>query len=70
MALSSRLSIERRVCRYVSLHVRKSNRAAFHLYTETLGYEINDIESKYYGNAPPPPPPPPPLPACPAARQR
>ncbi len=23
---------------YVSLHVRKSNRAAFHLYTETLGY--------------------------------
>jgi peptide alpha-N-acetyltransferase len=24
---------------YVSLHVRKSNRAAFHLYTETLGYK-------------------------------
>lgn len=23
----------------VSLHVRKSNRAAFHLYTETLGYK-------------------------------
>lgn len=24
---------------YVSLHVRRSNRAAFHLYRETLGYE-------------------------------
>ncbi len=24
---------------YVSLHVRKSNYAAFHLYTETLHYE-------------------------------
>ena len=24
---------------FVSLHVRKSNRAAFHLYTETLGYK-------------------------------
>ena len=24
---------------YVSLHVRKSNRAAIHLYTQTLGYE-------------------------------
>ncbi|GAQ80372.1 GCN5-related N-acetyltransferase [Klebsormidium nitens] len=35
---------------YVSLHVRKSNRAAFHLYTETLGYRINDIEAKYYAD--------------------
>ncbi|CAM9196038.1 unnamed protein product [Choristocarpus tenellus] len=25
---------------YVSLHVRKSNEAAFHLYTETLGYQV------------------------------
>jgi ribosomal protein S18 acetylase RimI-like enzyme len=24
---------------YCSLHVRKSNTAAFHLYNETLGYE-------------------------------
>jgi peptide alpha-N-acetyltransferase len=24
---------------YASLHVRKSNHAAFHLYTETLSYE-------------------------------
>ena len=27
--------------RYVSLHVRESNRAAFHLYKTTLGYEVN-----------------------------
>ena len=31
---------------YVSLHVRKSNRAAFSLYTQTLGFEIHDIEAK------------------------
>ena len=35
---------------YVSLHVRKSNHAAFHLYTETLAYEINDIEKGYYAD--------------------
>ncbi|KAL8226759.1 hypothetical protein R6Q57_016591 [Mikania cordata] len=35
---------------YVSLHVRKSNRAAFNLYTETLGYKIHDIEAKYYAD--------------------
>ncbi len=35
---------------YVSLHVRKSNRAAFNLYTETLGYKINDVEAKYYAD--------------------
>jgi len=35
---------------YVSLHVRKSNSAAFHLYTQTLGYETNEIEAKYYAD--------------------
>ncbi|XP_013624633.1 PREDICTED: N-alpha-acetyltransferase daf-31-like [Brassica oleracea var. oleracea] len=35
---------------YVSLHVRRSNRAAFNLYTETLGYQINDVEAKYYAD--------------------
>ena len=35
---------------YVSLHVRKRNKAAFHLYTETLGYDIHDIEAKYYAD--------------------
>ena len=32
---------------YVSLHVRKSNRAAFHLYSVTLVYEVNDVEKGY-----------------------
>ena len=36
--------------KYVSLHVRKSNKAAFHLYTNTLGFQINDIEKKYYAD--------------------
>lgn len=35
---------------YVSLHVRKSNRAAFNLYTGTLGYKIHDVEAKYYAD--------------------
>mmetsp|Transcript_22241 Transcript_22241/g.61939 ORF Transcript_22241/g.61939 Transcript_22241/m.61939 type:complete len:204 (+) Transcript_22241:486-1097(+) len=35
---------------YVSLHVRKSNRAAFHLYSVTLQYEVNDIEKGYYAD--------------------
>ncbi|PIA53690.1 hypothetical protein AQUCO_00900343v1 [Aquilegia coerulea] len=35
---------------YVSLHVRRSNRAAFNLYNETLGYKIHDIEAKYYAD--------------------
>jgi ribosomal protein S18 acetylase RimI-like enzyme len=35
---------------FVSLHVRKSNRAAFHLYTETLKYAINDVEKGYYAD--------------------
>ena len=29
---------------YVSLHVRESNRAAFHLYSVTLQYEVHDVE--------------------------
>lgn len=35
---------------YVSLHVRKSNRAAFHLYSVTLAYEVNDVEKEYYAD--------------------
>ncbi|GBF90682.1 N-alpha-acetyltransferase-like [Raphidocelis subcapitata] len=35
---------------YVSLHVRVSNRGAIHLYTNTLGYGVQDVESKYYAN--------------------
>ena len=36
--------------RYCSLHVRYSNMAAFHLYSQTLGYEISDIEKGYYAD--------------------
>ena len=36
---------------YVSLHVRKSNRAAFTLYTRGLNFEIHDIEAKYYADS-------------------
>ena len=35
---------------YVSLHVRKSNRAAFHLYSVTLRYEVHDVEKGYYAD--------------------
>ncbi|XP_039020137.1 N-terminal acetyltransferase A complex catalytic subunit NAA10-like [Hibiscus syriacus] len=35
---------------YVLLHVRKSNRVTFNLYTQTLGYKIHDVEAKYYAN--------------------
>lgn len=33
---------------YVSLHVRKSNRAALGLYRDTLGFTVSKIEEKYY----------------------
>jgi ribosomal protein S18 acetylase RimI-like enzyme len=32
---------------FVSLHVRKSNRAALGLYRDTLGFTVQDIEKKY-----------------------
>ncbi|GME71752.1 hypothetical protein B5S28_g1683 [[Candida] boidinii] len=33
---------------YTSLHVRKSNRAALHLYKDTLKFEVLSIEKSYY----------------------
>eukprot|EP00930_Biecheleria_cincta_P071220 TRINITY_DN58732_c0_g1_i1.p1 TRINITY_DN58732_c0_g1~~TRINITY_DN58732_c0_g1_i1.p1 ORF type:complete len:221 (-),score=65.00 TRINITY_DN58732_c0_g1_i1:146-808(-) len=35
---------------FVSLHVRYTNRAAFSLYSNTLGFEIQDIEKGYYAD--------------------
>jgi N-alpha-acetyltransferase 10/11 len=35
---------------YVSLHVRKSNKAAYHLYSQTLAYEVYDVEKGYYAD--------------------
>jgi hypothetical protein len=32
---------------YVSLHVRKSNRAALGLYRDALGFHVDSIEEKY-----------------------
>jgi len=32
---------------FVSLHVRKSNRAALSLYRDTLGFTVKSIEEKY-----------------------
>jgi ribosomal protein S18 acetylase RimI-like enzyme len=32
---------------YVSLHVRKSNRAAIGLYRDTLGFDVHEVEKKY-----------------------
>lgn len=36
--------------KYVSLHVRETNKGAFHLYKETLKYQIHDKEEKYYAD--------------------
>lgn len=33
---------------YVSLHVRKSNRAALHLYRDSLTFEVTSVEKSYY----------------------
>lgn len=33
---------------YVSLHVRQSNRAALHLYRDTLEFEVLTVEKSYY----------------------
>ncbi|KAG8182520.1 hypothetical protein JTE90_002058 [Oedothorax gibbosus] len=50
MDQSSRAMVECFNAKYVSLHVRKSNRAALHLYTNTLKFQISEIEPKYYAD--------------------
>ncbi|UYV64735.1 NAA10 [Cordylochernes scorpioides] len=50
MDQSSRAMVECFHAKYVSLHVRKSNRAALHLYTNTLGFQISEVEPKYYAD--------------------
>jgi ribosomal protein S18 acetylase RimI-like enzyme len=37
---------------FVSLHVRKSNRAALSLYRDTLGFTVKNIEEKYCKSPP------------------
>merc|ERR1712063_193261 len=50
MTQSQRTMKETYGAEYVSLHVRKSNRAALGLYSETLGFKISGIEEKYYAD--------------------
>ena len=50
MDQSSRAMVESFNAKYASLHVRRSNRAALHLYANTLGFQINEIEPKYYAD--------------------
>lgn len=35
---------------HCSLHVRYTNMAAFHLYSDTLGYKIDEVEKGYYAD--------------------
>jgi peptide alpha-N-acetyltransferase len=35
---------------YVSLHVRVTNRAAIALYKDVLGFEIKNVDEKYYAD--------------------
>jgi N-alpha-acetyltransferase 10/11 len=50
MRMSQRAMAEVFNADYVSLHVRMSNVAALHLYRDTLGFEVEKVEAKYYAD--------------------
>lgn len=50
MDQTARAMIEVYNARYVSLHVRSTNRAARNLYQNTLKFDICDLEPKYYAD--------------------
>lgn len=50
MDTTERAMAEAHRAHYVSLHVRVSNQAALHLYRDTLGFEVEKVESKYYAD--------------------
>uniref|UniRef100_A0A2K5RUQ6 N-terminal amino-acid N(alpha)-acetyltransferase NatA n=1 Tax=Cebus imitator TaxID=2715852 RepID=A0A2K5RUQ6_CEBIM len=50
MDQASRAMIENFNAKYVSLHVRKSNWAALHLYSNTLNFQVSEGEPKYYAD--------------------
>ncbi|KAG8528059.1 N-terminal acetyltransferase A complex catalytic subunit ard1 [Bacidia gigantensis] len=50
MKQSQRAMVETYNAQYVSLHVRVSNVAALKLYRDTLGFEVEKVESKYYAD--------------------
>ncbi|KAB8227744.1 peptide alpha-N-acetyltransferase complex A subunit ARD1 [Aspergillus alliaceus] len=50
MRMSQRAMAESHRAHYVSLHVRVSNTAALRLYRDTLGFQVESVESKYYAD--------------------
>jgi peptide alpha-N-acetyltransferase len=50
MLQAERAMVEAFDSQYVSLHVRESNRAAFTLYHDTLFFDIDLVEDKYYAD--------------------
>ncbi|ETV85893.1 hypothetical protein H257_02433 [Aphanomyces astaci] len=50
MKAAQRAMVENFKAEYVSLHVRETNAAAFHLYRKTLEYQVYDIEKGYYAD--------------------
>lgn len=50
LLLIERAMAESHRANYVSLHVRVSNTAALRLYRDTLGFEVEKIEDKYYAD--------------------
>ncbi|KAL0638567.1 N-terminal acetyltransferase A complex catalytic subunit ard1 [Maublancomyces gigas] len=50
MRQSQKAMVEAFAAKYVSLHVRVSNKAALHLYRDTLQFEVDKVEEKYYAD--------------------
>ncbi|KAK6517341.1 N-terminal acetyltransferase A complex catalytic subunit ard1 [Arthrobotrys megalospora] len=50
MRQSQKAMVETFGAKYVSLHVRVSNKAALRLYKDTLQFEVEKVESKYYAD--------------------
>ncbi len=50
MNMSARAMVECFGAKYASLHVRETNYAAFHLYKDTLKFNVHGVEPKYYAD--------------------
>jgi len=50
MRQSQKAMVEAFGAKYVSLHVRVSNKAALHLYRDTLQFEVDKVEDRYYAD--------------------
>ncbi|KAI9099398.1 acyl-CoA N-acyltransferase [Phlyctochytrium arcticum] len=50
MSQAQKSMVEAFGAHYVSLHVRKSNRAALQLYRDTLQFNVHEIEKAYYAD--------------------